>query len=118
VNVSSPLVQIALLGEAVDGAPVAIFVADENGRYAAVNRHACEVLGYTREELLALRVSDVAVGADVQGHYTRFVAQRFDAGTIELRCKDGSTLPFDYRAGETQIAGMTYYVSVGCSAAA
>ena len=45
MNVSSPLVQIALLGEAVDGAPVAIFVADENGRYAAVNRHACELLG-------------------------------------------------------------------------
>ena len=34
--------------------PMAIFVADDDGRYIAVNAYACELLGYTRDELLEL----------------------------------------------------------------
>ncbi len=59
-------IQTGLLGEAVDVGPVLVFVADENMRYIAVNRRACEVLGYEREELLALHVTDVAVGFEVE----------------------------------------------------
>ena len=57
---SEPLVQSILLGDAVEHAPVAILVADEEMRYVAANLTACELLGYTRDELLRLRVTDVA----------------------------------------------------------
>ena len=53
---AEPLIQASLLGEAVDTGPVAIFVADEQMRYVAVNAYAAELLGYTRAELLELRV--------------------------------------------------------------
>ena len=53
MGVSEPLIQTSLLGEAIENGPVAVFVADEHGRYVAVNRAACQLLGYTREELLA-----------------------------------------------------------------
>ena len=45
MSVSEPLVQSILLGDAVEHAPVAILVADEEMRYVAVNNYACELLG-------------------------------------------------------------------------
>ncbi|KKM10873.1 hypothetical protein SY88_11270 [Clostridiales bacterium PH28_bin88] len=39
----------------------AIFVHDMNGRFLEANRRACEMLGYSREELLYLRMQDLAV---------------------------------------------------------
>lgn len=39
-----------------DGAPLAIFLADELGRYLEVNRAACQLSGYTKEELLDLSI--------------------------------------------------------------
>ena len=112
MGVAYPFVQIGLLGEAVDGAPVVVLVADERGRYTAANRYACELLGYSREELLDLSVGDIAVGHDVDGHYDAFVARGFEEGVIEIRRKDGTTLSLRYRAGVTTIGGITYYVSV------
>ena len=58
------LIQTALLGEAVEGGPALVFVADEQMRYIAVNQFACQALGYTREELLGLNVPEVAEGLD------------------------------------------------------
>jgi len=113
VSVAKSFVQLGLLGEAVDGAAVAVFVADEEGAYIAANRYACELLGYSREELLTLRVHDVAVDADVQAHYARFVNERRERGAVTLRRKDGSTFLFRYAAGETHISALKYYVSFG-----
>jgi hypothetical protein len=35
------------------------------------------------------------------------------SGTSLLDCKDGSQIEFNYLAGETTVAGMPVYVSVG-----
>lgn len=104
------LVQSTLLGEAVENGPGAVFVADETMRYVAVNRAACDLLGYTREELLKMRVGDVA--ADT----TEWSTMERDgkvSGTAELVRKDGTHIKFSYVAGETVVAGMPVYVSVG-----
>jgi PAS domain S-box-containing protein len=108
-----PEQQIELLGEAVDGAPVLVFVADAEMRYIAVNDHACEVLQYTREELLSLVVTDVATAPTARADYARMRESGWLPGMAELRRKDGSTLLMHYRAGETAIDGKTAYVSVG-----
>jgi PAS domain S-box-containing protein len=113
MRVAEPFVQTGLLGEAIDLAPAAVLVADEHGKYVAVNRFACEMLGYTRAELLSLRVYDVSADPDVEAHYDQFVKDRHAAGVGNVRRKDGSVVGFRYRAGETTIAGLTYYVSVG-----
>ncbi len=44
----------------VDYAPAGIFIADRNGRYIDVNAAACVMTGYTREELLAMSIYDLA----------------------------------------------------------
>jgi PAS domain S-box-containing protein len=110
VSVADDLIQASLLGEAVDGGPAAVFVADENRRYVAVSRTACSLLGYSREELLQLSVDDVATG--VPG-WQEMLEEGTSIGTTELTCKDGSTVTFTYLAGSTVVAGMPVFVSVG-----
>ena len=116
MSVAAPLVQISLLGEAIDGAPVAVLVADDEGRYLAANRFACQLLGYSREELLTKSVRDIAVGSEVEAHFQDFLAAREQRGEYEVRRKDGTTTSFRYRAGRTMIAGMTCYIAVGVEA--
>jgi PAS domain S-box-containing protein len=108
MSVGKPLVQIGLLGEAVEGAPFAVLVAEENGRLVAVNQCACRLFGHSRDELLQLTMADVLGGPDVESHYL----SEHEA-TVDARRKDGTTFRFAYRAGETTIVGLRYYVSVG-----
>jgi PAS domain S-box-containing protein len=110
---SDALIQMSLLGEAIDGAPVAVFVFEENGRHAAVNRYACRLLGYSREELLSMRLGDLAVSRDdeVEGH-SPIVGGDEPEGITRVRCKDGTELSLRFRGSETTVAGMSFYVSV------
>ena len=113
MNVAQPLVQTGLLGEAIDQGPALVLVADEEMRYLAVNQRACDVLGYTREELLALTVLDVAPGPATAQEFSDFVAAPPASGTTTLRRRDGTTVAFAYHAARTTVAGMLLFVSVG-----
>ena len=113
MGLSEDLIQASLLGEAVDRGPALVFVADENMRYAAVNVRACEVLGYERAELVGMEVTDVARYQDAPAEYENMKEQRGRADVAVLTRKDGTTFRFRYVAGETKVAGMPFYVSVG-----
>lgn len=111
MSVAEPLVQASLLGEAIDPGPVAILVADETGRYVAANQFACDLLGYSREELLRLNVTDIA--RDGAADYAEMLkTSRWD-GISTVSRKDGSTVDVRFAARETRVAGMAVYVSVG-----
>jgi PAS domain S-box-containing protein len=107
------LIHRSLIGEALEEAPVLVFVADESMKYVAVNKRACDVLGYSRSEFLNLRVSDVAAYPAAPDEFAEMVAERSRNGTSELRCSDGSTVTMRYIASETTVARLTFYVSVG-----
>ena len=110
MSISEPLMQSVLLGEALEHGPVAILVADEEGRYVAANERACELLGYTRSELLAMTVGELA--HDAGGEFAEVQAHGRHEGTIELTRKDGVAVRLRFRASETRIAGLLYYVAV------
>jgi PAS domain S-box-containing protein len=111
MGVSEPLIQTSLLGEAIEHAPVAVFVADEHGRFVAVNQAACVLLGYDRGELLQLSVSDIAPdGSAEEGPSSE---RRMGVRTSTLTRKDGSTVQFTYATGATSVAGMPVSVCVG-----
>jgi PAS domain S-box-containing protein len=114
-GVSQPLIQASLLGEAIEHGPVVVFVADEHGRYVAVNKAACTLLGYSREELLALRVTDVARYSEVGAEWSELLRTGAQVGTSQLTRKDGSLVAFSYAAGATRVAGMPLYISVGAA---
>jgi PAS domain S-box-containing protein len=112
MSTSEPLVQSVLLGEAVEHAPVAILVADEEMRYVAANATACELLGYTREELLQLRVPDLAQYPEAEGEFEAMIATGELIGRTTVRDKQGNRRNLRHRSAETKIAGLTYYVAV------
>jgi PAS domain S-box-containing protein len=112
-GVAEGLIQTALLGEAVDAGPALVFVADEEMRYLAVSRSACAELGYTREELLNLRVTEVAREPDSPGEYDEMLARGARDGITTLTRKDGSTFAFRYRATKATVAGLHLFVSIG-----
>jgi PAS domain S-box-containing protein len=107
------LIQTSLLGEAVDTSPALVFVADEEMRYIAVNRTACETLGYTRDELLELRVPDVARSTDASMQYDEMLARGARDGVSILTTKDGRELEFAYAASRTRVAKLEMFVAVG-----
>jgi PAS domain S-box-containing protein len=116
VGVSEPLIQTSLLGEAVENGPVVVLVADEHGRYVAVNRAACQFLGYTREELLSMCATDVARYDEAPAEWAEMELQGSHTGVATVTRKDGSTVEFAYVAGATVVAGMSVYVSYGTAA--
>ena len=104
------LIQASLLGEAVDNGPVAVFVMDDDRRFLAVSRAACELVGYSREDMLGL---DAAELGGEGGRWDEMRNRGAIAGTASLRCKNGTTVEYRYVAGATTVAGMSVYVSVG-----
>jgi two-component system cell cycle sensor histidine kinase/response regulator CckA len=79
----------------LDQASDAIFVSDADRHYVDVNIAACDLLGYTREELLRLSIHDVVPPEENQGQPERFVRMRAGETVLSertLRCKDGSLL--------------------------
>jgi PAS domain S-box-containing protein len=106
------LIQVSLLGEAIDHGPVGVLVADENMRYIAANQYACDLLGYSRAELLALRVTDVAPSPQSPDEYSKMIKRGFLTGTTVLTRADGESVSAHYVASRTTVAGMELYVSV------
>jgi PAS domain S-box-containing protein len=107
------LIQTGLLGEALDPGPALIFIADESMKYLVVNQLAADVLGYTREELLDLHVTDVVRSDTAASEYEAMIARGELTGTATLTRKDGSEVTFHYRAGRTRIAKLEFFVAVG-----
>jgi PAS domain S-box-containing protein len=102
------LAQVALARAAV-----AVFVADEEMRYVAVNDATCRMLGYAADELLPLRVTDVARYPEAPEDYARMAAAGVLAGTARLTRKDGTEFDWPYTACETTLAGQRVFIAIG-----
>ncbi len=113
MGAAEALIQTALVGEAVDAGPALVFVADEEMRYVAVNQCACDTLGYSRDELLRLHVTDVARERTSPTEFDEMLARGSRAGLSILTTKDGRELTFEYRATQTRVAGLLLFVAIG-----
>jgi PAS domain S-box-containing protein len=114
---SERLIQIALLGEAVDHAPIAVFVFDADGHYVAVNGHACKLLGYDREEIVSRRLGELAVDPRAaMREYLAVAEGHAEEGTTCVRRGDGDEVTVRFRGSATTIAGIRFYVGVAWEA--
>jgi PAS domain S-box-containing protein len=80
-----------LMEQAADG----IFIADKEGRYTDVNPSACQMLGYTREELLHLKITDLIPLEELPVKPPR-LAELKNGNTLlterKLVCKNGENI--------------------------
>ncbi|UUX93107.1 PAS domain S-box protein [Methanoplanus endosymbiosus] len=80
----------------IDRSPEGIFVADEQGRYVEVNKAACEMLGYTEDELLTMSIPELVIKeeSDKALEYFEKLKERHQyINEINLRRKDNSACP-------------------------
>lgn len=78
-----------LVEQAADG----IFVADMEGNHVEVNTRACEMLGYTRAEILQLKISDLLKEEETSIRLDELKEGRTILTECELIRKDGSVIP-------------------------
>ena len=88
----------------------AILVANDQGRYVDMNPAALDLLGYSRGELLELRIPDLLVRGDegmrFEEGWNSFVREGTQDGTAWLRRSDGTLVELDYRAVRDVIPGL------------
>jgi len=107
------LIHSALVGEALEHGPVAVFVFDDEGRYLTVNQFACELLGYERVELLSRCVGELSALPQTAAIEAYLLAVKTGVeSSTAVRHADGSVLDLRFRASATRVAGMPVFVGI------
>jgi PAS domain S-box-containing protein len=87
------------LRAAFDGAPSAILIADDEGRYVDANPAASELLGIPREEILRRSIADVSPpDFDFRGAWKEFLRTGHGRGEFELHLPGGGIRTVEYAA--------------------
>ncbi|MCF7891140.1 PAS domain S-box protein [Candidatus Bipolaricaulota bacterium] len=78
----------------VENAPVGVVVVNEEGEYVEVNEAACEMTGYSKEELLDMEALDL-YSPEVAGEAEEALERLLDRGELEVELpylkKDGTS---------------------------
>jgi len=101
----------------VEQAADAFFLLDENGRFVDVNRMACEILGYSRPELLGMGVVDVQEEFNqeaVEGVLFQVESGRAFRVQAHCRRKDGTCFPVEVRLSRYTIRGQQLFLGLVC----
>ncbi len=108
------MLQETLLGQASASAGTGVLVSDDTLRWVAANSAACKLLGYTRDQLLLLRVGDVVDRPEsgLLDAARRAGDGKISHGTAGVRRKDGNTVPAQYVSTPAVIGGLPYVLTL------
>ncbi len=93
----------------------AVFIYGRDGGFIDVNQRACDSLGYTREELLALSGQDIDVewdAARVAEFYDQMVPGVAVTAEGTQRRKDGTTFPVEGRMALIELGGRQFVLAL------
>ena len=97
----------------IEQASEALLIHDFGGKFVEVNKRACDLLGYTRKELLKMSVFDIEKDFDLKS--ARAVWEKIkpnDYYTLNghQKKKDGTVFPVEIRFGVFDINKERYYI--------
>lgn len=99
----------------VDNAGDAFFLHDQHGRIVDVSRRACDSLGYTREELLSMRIQDIDVdfvSRDIEKQW-QHATDEYPLSFEGTHCrKDGGTFPVEIRLAAFESRGRRLFLGL------
>ena len=72
----------------LENSPVAVFVANTEGKYEYVNDAACKLLGYSKEELLEMSIPQVVFKQNNQIEISRFIEVKEIGRSVERDCPE------------------------------
>ncbi len=103
--------RLALLGFALNNVHDAAFLIDQHARFHFVNEESCRVLGYSREELLAMGVEDVDPDFPAErwpAHWQHLIEEKSLTFEGRHRTKEGRIFPVEISANFIDYAGQQY----------
>jgi PAS domain S-box-containing protein len=107
--------QIFLLSFALDNVREAAYLIDEQARFLYVNDESCRVLGYGRDELLALGVADVDPDFPLERwieHWAELKNRRSLSFEERHKTKDGRIFPVEISANYLEYDGQGYNLAL------
>jgi two-component system cell cycle sensor histidine kinase/response regulator CckA len=106
--------QLKLTQFGIDHAQLGVFQVDDDGSIYYANEHACESLGYTAEEILALKIWDIDPTLDQQtwkAHRERTRALVRSSIETTHRRKDGTEFPVEVAIDFIEFEGKEISIS-------
>jgi PAS domain S-box-containing protein len=97
---------------AIDRAPICAYWMDSAGRFVYVNDAASRTLGYTRDELLQMRIMDIARGSEALWVRIFDSIKTHGASTRQSRhyCKNGEAVDVEIHSFHLHYDGMDYSI--------
>jgi len=92
----------------IEQATDALFIADLEGNLLDVNQQACEYLGYTREELLKINITDFDImfdGDQIKDSFQQSALNSSFTSESEHRKKNGDSFPVDIKTSIISLDG-------------
>jgi PAS domain S-box-containing protein len=100
----------------LDSANDAIFLYDFDGNFLYVNRVMCTMHGYSREELMGMKLSRLLTPENANGFGRRrkvLLEKGSNIFEVEQIRKDGSVVPLEIRSQVIEVSGTKLILSVG-----
>jgi len=94
--------------EIFEGSRDAIFMSDAQSQFTAVNSAACELTGYSRDELLRMHIPDLHEGTDLRAYETfhdRILAGEEIVTEAKIRRKDGTKVDAEFNNRRIVVGG-------------
>ncbi|MFB0524021.1 MAG: PAS domain S-box protein [Phycisphaerae bacterium] len=98
-----------------EGSRDAVFITDEDSRFVAVNRAACELTGYLRDELLRMRIPDLHEPEDLTAYnlyHDRIMEGEEIVSEAKILRKDGTKVDTEFNNRCIRISGTPYMHTV------